>query len=399
MLLIRSFLIGVIFSWKIQGQKTIDNNFNESMFFVISEAQAIDSISVNVPKFRKDFSILIESGPLVHANTDWGRELKNSFDYKAVDIRLGFKKTEPTLYNHLYRKPTFGIGFYSATFKSEFLGQPHAIYAFADIPFEKKFLKECLSFRYFISVGVGFNFRPFDEEENPLNQFIGSYENIYSHFGFTSSYRINSGLFVDGSVGLKHFSNGSIRKPNTGLNFIPFTIGLRSVLNEKYYSSSYKKEIPTFKHVPQWNFLVSVGGKNYTTGEGQYPKLALGIQRVWQWDYKFRLGVGADMFYSGAAERRLDRVSVNFSDKASLGLVGVWEWVLTPNLYVPIGLGAYLHRNIHNEEVKWYYSRVGVRYRLNNGVSAGLSIKAHALKADFFEWTFAYSLFKDTNKY
>lgn len=353
-----------------------------------------DTLRKPLPTYRKDFSVLIERGPLVHANTDWGREVRNTFDYKAVDIRLGFKRTEPTLYNHIYRNPTFGIGFYSATFQSEFLGQPHALYAFTDIPFKRRYFNEMLSFRYFTSVGIGFNFRPFDEEENPLNQFIGSYENIYTHFGFTSSYQINAGLFVDASIGLKHFSNGSLRKPNTGLNIIPFTIGLRSVLNERYHTASYKKTIPEYLIQPQWNFLMSVGEKNYTTGEGQYPKLVLGAQRVWQLSYKYRLGIGADMFYSGAAERRLDREEVPFADRASFGLVGVWEWVLTPNLYVPIGVGTYLHRNLHNEEITWYYSRLGVRYRLNNGLSAGLSIKAHGLKADFFEWTVAYSVFK-----
>jgi hypothetical protein len=398
MLLILSFLFGVIVSWEAQGRIGSKYDFIEESSSV-SKDQNFDSIGGRLPIYRKDFSVLIERGPLVHANTDWGQELRNSFDYKAVDVRLGFKKTAPTRYNHLYRNPTFGVGFYSATFKSEFLGQPHAIYAFADIPFNKKLLNDQLSFRYFVSVGVGFNFRPFDEEENPLNQFIGSYENIYSHFGFTSSYKINPGLFLDASVGLKHFSNGSLRKPNTGLNFIPFTIGLRSVLNERYSISSLKQEIPTFEPVPQWNFLMSVGGKNYTTGEGQYLKMAIGLQRVWQWEYKFRLGLGADMFYSGAAERRLNRSPVNFADKSSFGIVGIWEWVLTPHLYVPIGIGAYLHRNSHNEEITWYYSRLGIRYRLTNGLSAGLSIKAHALKADFFEWTLAYSLFKDTNNY
>ncbi|GHB24219.1 acyloxyacyl hydrolase [Mongoliitalea lutea] len=352
-----------------------------------------DSLMRSLPKYRKDFSVLMERGPLIHANTDWGREVRSTFDYKAVDIRLGFKRTEPTLYNHLYRNPTFGIGLYSATFQSEFLGQPHAIYAFADIPFKRKILKDQMSFRYFASVGVGFNFTPFDEEDNPLNQFIGSYENIYTHFGLTSAYRINSGLFIDASIGLKHFSNGSLRKPNTGLNIIPFTIGLRSILNERYHTATYTQAIPNFQLQPQWNFMISAGGKNYTTGEGQYPKLAIGIQRVWQWDYKFRMGIGADMFYSGAAERRLDRTQVSFEDRASFGIVGIWEWVLTPHLYVPIGIGAYMHRNIHNEEITWYYSRLGLRYRLTNGISAGLSIKAHRLKADFFEWTLAYTLF------
>ena len=83
----------------------------------------------------------------------------------------------------------------------------------------------------------------------------------------------------------------------------------------------------------------------------------------------------------------------------SYAVVGSWEWVLTKNLYAPIGLAYYLHRNFSNGEKQQYYERIGLRYRLSKNLHAGLTIKAHAAVADYFEWTIGYTFHNDPNKY
>ena len=83
----------------------------------------------------------------------------------------------------------------------------------------------------------------------------------------------------------------------------------------------------------------------------------------------------------------------------SLAIVGTWEWHLTEHLYVPIGLAFYVHRNTENDEQTPYYERVGIRYRFNNNIYTGVTIKAHQGVADIFEWTIGYTFQKDPNKY
>jgi hypothetical protein len=144
---------------------------------------------------------------------------------------------------------------------------------------------------------------------------------------------------------------------------------------------------------------MSIGGKNYQIGGGQYLKWALAVNLMRQHNYKYRYGLGLEMFYSGAAAIRHPLENITFEDRTSFALAASWEWVLTKSLYVPIALGAYLHRNYLNDEIKWYYNRIGIRYRLNNHLFGGVTIKAHGFKADFFEWTVGYTLFKDKNKY
>ncbi len=74
-----------------------------------------------------------------------------------------------------------------------------------------------------------------------------------------------------------------------------------------------------------------------------------------------------------------------------------WEWALSQNLYVPLAISYYLHRNTENGEVQPYYLRAGIRYRFNNQMFFGGTIKAHGGIADIFEWTLGYTIGKNPN--
>ncbi|SMD44689.1 Lipid A 3-O-deacylase (PagL) [Aquiflexum balticum DSM 16537] len=367
-------------------------------FGKVSAIQPLDSIP-KPRKYQKQFSILFEAGPMIPRGTDWSDVIKDDLKYKALDMRLGFRKIQPKVYNMVYRYPTFGFGFYTATFKNPYIGKPNAVYLFADIPFPKSFQNNKLTFSYLAAMGVSFNFKPYDPEYNPINQFIGSYQNGYVHVSFNMRYQLFQDLSLESAIGFKHFSNGSLKKPNAGLNFIPFSIGAKFNLNQSDLGFSEYKETPKFVPNGQINIWVSAGGKNYQKGENVYLKSVVGVNYLRQWNYKYRMGLGMDLFYSSGTAIRYPSKSVSIGDQISVALVGSWEWVLTKNIYVPIAFGTYLHRNVHNEEIKWFYKRIGARYRFDNHFFAGVTLKAHGFKADFFEWTLGYSIFNDKNKY
>jgi len=357
-----------------------------------------DSIRPN-PKFQKRISLLFETGPMVPKNTEWGNFINNGLNYTALDLRLGFKNTGKNIYNLIYRYPTYGLGLYTATFQNDYIGKPNAVYAYADIPFTKTYFNNRLSYSYFTAFGLAFNFKPFDADNNPVNQFIGSYNNGYVHVGFTMQYALNEWLDLDASFGLKHFSNGSIRKPNSGLNFFPLSFGLRSKLNRAYFDKSSLSDIPEYipnRHVNVWT---SVGAKNYEIGGNIYLKWGFSANYLRQSGYKLRYGLGIDMFYSGKGILPGDWKKTGFKDKASFAVVASGEWVLKKNFSIPLGIGVYLHRNYFNDEPSAYYERVGIRYRFSNQMFTGITLKAHGFKADFFEWTVGYSIFKDKNRY
>jgi hypothetical protein len=145
--------------------------------------------------------------------------------------------------------------------------------------------------------------------------------------------------------------------------------------------------------------MVAFGSKNYINNDPNYLKMTFGLNYLRAVSYKYRIGVGLDMFYSAASDLRTGTGQAGFGDSWSVAVVPGWEWVLSKKLFVPLGIGIYMHRNIENDERYGFYERAGIRYKFNEHLSAGVTIKAHKGVADYFEWTLGYTFHKDPNQY
>jgi hypothetical protein len=346
------------------------------------------------PKYIKYLDVSAEGGPMLGNGTDFGEQVRNSSTYFGVDIRLGFRKGSESLYSKVYRFPTFGVGVYASTFHNVNVGDPNAVYFFLNMPFSYPNNK-AIKFSYFASYGLSYNFNPFDPVDNPINVFIGSYRNVYAHLGFRAAYSISDRTAISSTFGFKHFSNGASSLPNSGINLFPFSLGLQYQLTKEHNKDFSDIEIPEHKARTAIHFHLAPGVKEYFVGDNNNFKLGTGIHVLRELSYKYRFGLGLEHFYSGNWESRVvePRESA-FWDANSFAVFGSWEWLLTENLYAPMGVGVYLHRNNFNGEWNWFYQRVGLRYRFNNNLFAGLTIKAHKGRADFFEWTLGYTLFR-----
>ncbi|WP_343847836.1 acyloxyacyl hydrolase [Algoriphagus jejuensis] len=324
--------------------------------------------------------------------TDWGDEIKDAVDFKALDFKLGWRKISNTPFNYLYRYPTLGIGVNSVLENYKEIGMPHTIYGFMEIPFSISAQRNRVSFGYFLQLGVGFNLKPYDPQMNPNNKYIGSNINAYIHAGVNSTIRISDRTDLQASFGLKHFSNGAIKKPNSGINLFPLNLAMKIKLGELKAIPSEapvigKKNLRTY-----WNIAMYTGIKNYEIGDPSYFRGGLGVNYLLEPSHKYRMGLGIDLFWAQGMQARFPEENFSFKEQTSLAVVGSWEWQLTERLYIPIGLAAYLYRNEVNQEISWFYERIGARYRFDNNLFAGMQIKAHKAKADFFEFTIGYTI-------
>lgn len=344
-------------------------------------------------RYQKVLEVSYEGGPLISNGKEWANQLLRVINYQGVDVRIGWRNFEKNHYTFLYRYPVFGIG-YSVTlpYYSE-IGRPQAVYAFGEFPLTHKGLVRKFNLSYYGQIGLGFNLNPYDPYNNPDNQFIGSEMNAYVHLGFKANYKYTPKLTAFTMVGLKHYSNGATRKPNAGINLVPISIGFRTNLGKQDFEFEKEMEFPPLEKRWFWNFALYSGIKNYTIGDPDYFRGGLGINYLWEAAIKYRLGLGMDVFFAPGMESRYPHQEFDFSDQVSVAVVGSWEWKLNNRLYVPIGIGAYLKRNELNDEISWFYERVGVRYRFESNFFAGLQIKAHKAKADFFEFTVGYTIF------
>lgn len=349
-------------------------------------------VFAQIPKFQKSLSFSYETGPMLSNGTDWGDEIKNAVDFKAVELKIGWRKISNTPYNYLYRYPTIGLGLNSTMKNYKEIGMPHTIYGFMDFPFSIPGQAKKVSFGYFLQLGVGFNLEPYDPYINPNNKYIGSNVNAYIHAGLNSTLRISKRTDFQASLGLKHYSNGAAKKPNAGINLFPLNLSMKVKLGDLTDIPTQRPEIPAKELKTFWNFAAYTGIRNYEIGDPTYFRGGLGANYLLEPSYKYRVGIGVDLFWAKGMETRFPGREFSFKDQTSLGLVGSWEWQLTGRLYVPIGFGVYLYRNELNQEMTWFYERIGARYRFDNNMFAGMQIKAHKAKADFFEFTIGYTI-------
>ena len=341
---------------------------------------------------KKFIEVSYDQGPIVGNQKDWAEELINKIAYSGVDARFGWRSSRNTYINYVNRYPSYGVGFTSALNYFAEIGRPMGLYGFGEFPFGKNKFDRKLNFSYYTQIGLGFNMNPYNAETNPINGFVGTVVNAHIHFGLKASYQFSNSFGAFTSVGTKHYSNGSINKPNAGINFIPIAIGLRMYLDKEEFNPGPKPEFPSLEKRGFWNIAAYTGVKSYDLGQKAYFRGGLGANYLWELSYKYRGGIGVDWFYGAGAKERYPDENITFLDYNSFAVVGSWEWKLTEHLYMPIAIGVYVSKAHYNQEITSFYERIGVRYRMNNNVFTGVQIKAHKAKADFFEFTVGYTI-------
>jgi len=290
-----------------------------------------------------------------------------------------------------------GVGWYASAFQQdETIGKPNAIFYYFDMPvrFERS---RKLTMSYLGAFGLSYNFHPYDEISNPEDVFIGSYRNCYVNLSVLLNYHFTPKWTASASLGFKHFSNGSFKQPNYGINLVPVALSLTYKPNGTQPfvgETTYPKYI---RH-NQFNIAFIAGSKNYSEGEPNYFKGALSFNWLRALSYKYKAGLGLDIYYAGGYEER-NGEEATFENTMSMAVAGSWEWALSKHLYVPIAFAVYLDHSENNGEREWFYERVGLRYRFNNNIFAGVTIKAHKGVADIFEWTIGYTFKHDPNRY
>jgi len=312
--------------------------------------------------------------------------------YNGFNIKIGWQTERGGDYYHqLYNYPIYGVGFYSSTFRNAELGTPNAIYGFVAVPMLSNLSKRW-NYNYRISLGLAGNFNPYDEEDNPFNVLLGTSRNVFIDFGLQANYKLNRHLQVGAGAALHHFSNGSIRKPNKGVNLIPITVALTYTPDSREVDFS-KIELPSIENKWQYHLSTSFGNKQIDEYEKRYFKSTLTSYISYPLGHKWRLGLGADLFYTQPGERieRAER-NVNYKDsRFTYGMGFYIDHVFSQKLYLNSTVAHYLHRNPYNGEEKPVYLRTGIRYKAYKNAFIGVSIKAHKEKADFTEWTLGYT--------
>ncbi len=103
------------------------------------------------------------------------------------------------------------------------LGGPTALWGFSRIPlFDRE--RSRVSFDAGLGVAVGWD--AFDPIDNPRQTAIGAPVSAMFRLEVSATRAVTERLWLVGSAGYQHFSNGNLRPPNIGFNTLPVAIGV-----------------------------------------------------------------------------------------------------------------------------------------------------------------------------
>ena len=325
---------------------------------------------------------------------------------QAFRFEIGRQTDGSQDWHHAYRFPSYGIGFYAANFgNEEELGSPVGVYGFLSLPLAS--LGESTDLTTDFSIGMAFDFEPFDPETNPFNRAIGSVTTLSFDWGFYLKYLLSTKLDLAGGVSFTHFSTGRIREPNLGLNTLAPKVSLRYNFHQQR-PTFVRRSLPEFR--PTWELLFAVaGGSKNISAATDSPELqevgrretfgvanfSTAIQRHFYRQGK--VGGGMDVSYDGSANACIDLLDGRIvesrgsgTDMLNLGLFGGYEHVFHRFL-LAVDLGYYVWQGRDDGRVPDLYQRLGFTFDLSENIFARIKFRFFDFsKADYIEWTTGY---------
>ncbi len=248
-----------------------------------------------------------------------------------------------------------------------------------------------------MSVGAAYIEKPFDEARNPLQFAIGSHLNFFveTHLVYEAKLSERWGMHLQ----------GGILPEQCRLDNILYKHPYRKCRDTYQLSSEGKPalaflnqgtvETKTWQH-----FLdVSIGMKTVNRlGDSLYRAIGASYNAQYRYGILSSVLIGLDVDYNEGyiAERaylniqRGEGNEVPFKEVRWAMLLGHEFHLNRVSLVMQMGRYIVLPFNAHSR----YFQRYGLRYYPSDKLYVSATLRTHAAKADYMEWSIGYSLFK-----
>lgn len=289
-------------------------------------------------------------------------------------------------WHQYYGNPEYGGALYFGSVGNrQLMGMYYGGMAFMRLPIIKT-----KSYRLSGSMGVGLGiaskyYNP-DDSLLILSMGIGSRLNALVQLGLVNQFYFGK-HYISLGLDMTHFSNGSTKVPNYGLNLPYLSLGYGYRIRE------IGDSIPTnggFE--PKWYFgamgIASVKQINPVGGK-TYPIFGFNVLARRIFSGSAGLEVSFDFFSKQAIHGYQPQVKKSQADIIQLGLFAGYIMPMN-HLHVIVGMGYYVRDKYQPEDPM--YHRVGLRYVFNNGLNLNLVLKSHWARADYVEYGIGYTL-------
>ncbi len=319
------------------------------------------------------------------------RESLRALQYKPVQgFDLSWNKTlDQKPWHFLYRTPELGIAYsFLQTGNPDIFGYGHSLSGSIGFPIIKS-SKSQLSYQ--VRLGYGYLSKIFDARDNYYNIATGSHSNVFLRVSVLNRQKLFNNLALTTGLSLHHFSNTSFARPNLGLNFITFDLGLAFSNKVKASNPGTLEFDSPFSPYFELSFINGFGLKEIDPAGGRKyftQSIVLNFER--RISRKYQLGIGMDFFIDSS----LKQVMKNFSYPTN-GFSDYWRQgfhisygVLYGKVLFNFQLGHYIFLKFNDDTP--IYNRLALRYYFHPKWVFNLSLKAHFGRADFLELGFGY---------
>lgn len=322
-----------------------------------------------------------------------------SYEFSVYRTTFGKKRWE-----RLYNFPLIGLTFYQSNLGNfEEVGKVFALYPFINYPLNQD-SEHQVTFK--LGVGIAYLTQKFDNIENYHNFAIGSHINAAINLSFEYRQKLANRFYMNASIGLTHFSNGSTRTPNFGINIISAATGFSffikkpnptiiSKLNPKLYLFEFdnKKWLTFDGNIAFWMKDITneseFGTHNYSA------VYDLNINILAQLSMKGRAGIGlelvqdrSDFIFLQKRNHQQDTV-INYTDFdiLKLGVGPAYEMIMDRMSFL-FHIGWHLTGADQHEGS--FYQKLAVRYDIYDNFYLSFGFTTHYIRADYLGIGFGY---------
>jgi hypothetical protein len=286
-------------------------------------------------------------------------------------------------YTYTFQKVGFSL-FYNSFSNPDVLGSSIATTAFIEpaLGIDKKISG-------LIRFGIGPNYltQVYDSISNPANTFFSSRISFMVLLKMGLNYRINDRLSLETYANYNHCSNGGIKKPNRGINFPTFSVGmnykLRRIPTPQYVKTDTLRINPRKQRI---DFVFFATSKSDMKGAESYPVYGFNIKISRSVARLSALTFGLEWTSDHADKAEIERLNILVNDRFAdhrYGAFLVGHDLLLGKFIFSTELGVYVYSPY--ERLDEVYQRYGLTVHVSKTIFAGINIKAHRHVADFLD--------------
>jgi len=313
--------------------------------------------------------------------------------FPAYEINIGKQTDGRERWQSKYNYPVIGVSlWYSHLGNSPLLGSAFALYPYISYPLIKTY-KNQVNFR--LGVGLSYITKPFDRLENYKYIAIGSHINAAIHLLAEYKRQVSERTSIGLGFSAMHFSNGSTKTPNYGINAILGDVTLAYRLNKVEQMKSIKL-LPalTMFEFPEKTSLDFAIGTNLAFKDmgSEYGKdfMIYNLYGSVMKPISFKSSAGLELNLthnrSDVFLTKRDKLIVPMKGNLRIAIAPMYE-LRIGKLSYDFGVGFYLHKIVIPA---FAYFKIGFKIQVTPTVFTSLALHTHLGQADFVGFGVGY---------